>query len=54
MLKMSFNSIIRDRTYWTGGDGYSFNSYVYRQAIIRNPTDAIYDENGKETSRKEY
>ncbi|HMT67422.1 MAG TPA: SusC/RagA family TonB-linked outer membrane protein, partial [Bacteroidales bacterium] len=54
MLKMNFNSIIRDRTYWTGGDGYSFNSYVYRQAIIRNPTDAIYDENGIWQERNTY
>ncbi len=54
MLKMSFNSIIRDRKYWTGGDGYSFNNYVYRQAIIRNPTDAIYDSNGNWQERDIY
>lgn len=53
-LKVSFNSIIRDRTYWTGGDGYSFNNYVYRQAIIRNPTDAIYDANGVWQERNTY
>ncbi len=54
ILKMSFNSIIRDRKYWTGGDGYSFNNYVYRQAIIRNPTDAIYDNNGNWQERNIY
>ncbi len=53
-LKVSLNSIMRDRSYWTGGDGYSFNSYVYRQAIIRNPTDAIYDANGNWQERNTY
>lgn len=54
MLKMSFNTIIRDRSYWTGGDGYSFNNYVYRQAIIRNPTDAMTDANGNWQERDIY
>ncbi|SHF92274.1 TonB-linked outer membrane protein, SusC/RagA family [Mariniphaga anaerophila] len=26
--------------------GVGFNSYIYRQALIRNPTEPIYDENG--------
>jgi len=53
-LKVSLNSNIRDRSYWTGGDGYSFNNYVYRQAIIRNPTDAIFDANGIWQERPTY
>ncbi|WP_431211466.1 TonB-dependent receptor plug domain-containing protein [Puia sp. P3] len=42
-VKFNFGAISRTRTYWTGGDGTSFNGYVYRQAVIRNPTDSIKD-----------
>ena len=45
-LKFNLNSSYRNTKYWTGGDGYSFNTGIYRQAIIRNPTDVIKDANG--------
>jgi len=42
-VKFNLGAISRTRTYWTGADGGSFNGYVYRQAVIRNPTDSIKD-----------
>lgn len=42
-LKFNMNTIIRNTNYWTGGDGMSFNTNIYRQAIIRNPTDSVID-----------
>ncbi len=45
-LKTNLNAIIQDQTYWTGGDGYSFDSNVYREALMRNPTDVPYDSAG--------
>ncbi|MBL4561415.1 MAG: TonB-dependent receptor plug domain-containing protein, partial [Labilibaculum sp.] len=38
-LTADIGTIISEQNYWTGGDGYSFNKYVYRQALIRNPTE---------------
>lgn len=35
----SLNS--RIQKYWTGGDGFSFNTAVWRYALIRNPTDRV-------------
>jgi TonB-dependent starch-binding outer membrane protein SusC len=37
----------RIREYGTTGDGYSFNTTTYRQALIRNPTDRVMDDNGR-------
>lgn len=31
----------RIQKYWTGGDGFSFNTSVWRHALIRNPTDRV-------------
>jgi TonB-linked SusC/RagA family outer membrane protein len=42
-VKFNLGAISRTRTYWTGGDGSSFNGYVYRQTVIRNPTDSVKD-----------
>jgi len=42
-VKFNLGAISRTRTYWSGGDGSSFNGYVYRQTVIRNPTDSIKD-----------
>jgi TonB-dependent starch-binding outer membrane protein SusC len=53
-LKVSLTTAVNDRTYWTGGDGYSFNAYVYRQAIIRNPTDVVRTPDGKWQERSVY
>jgi len=43
----------------TYGDGisnsqYSFNNYVYRQVLIRNPTEPVKDANGKWAERDVY
>jgi len=45
-VKFNLNAITRSQKYWAGGDGYSFNSYVYRQSVIRNPTDSVRDYKG--------
>ena len=54
MLKLNVNMITRNQRYWTGGDGNSFNSYVYRQALIRNPTDRPLDDSGNWIERDIY
>ncbi len=55
-LKFNLSSSYRDDKYWTGGDGYSFNTGIYRQAIIRNPTDVVKNADGtwKETDTYMY
>ncbi len=45
-LKTNIGIIASEQKYWTGGDGYSFNTYIYRQALIRNPTEPIYNADG--------
>lgn len=42
-LKMNLNVIARNRVYFSAPN----YAYIYRQAIIRNPTDSIYDYAGK-------
>lgn len=53
-LQFHFNTIFTKREYWTGGDGYSFDTYIYRQALIRNPTDSIYHADGTYVTRDGY
>jgi TonB-linked SusC/RagA family outer membrane protein len=53
-LVANIGTIISEQTYWTGGDGYSFNNYVYRQAIIRNPTEPVKNTNGSWYERDVY
>jgi TonB-linked SusC/RagA family outer membrane protein len=53
-LKFNLNAVSRTRNYWAGGDGYSFNTYVYRQSVIRNPTDSIRDYKGDWMERNIY
>ena len=53
-LVANIGTIISEQKYWTGGDGYSFNNYVYRQAIIRNPTEPVKNENGSWFERDVY
>jgi len=53
-LVANIGTIISEQTYWTGGDGYSFNNYVYRQAIIRNPTEPVKNPNGSWYERDVY
>lgn len=37
-LRFNIGYLIRSNRFTTTGDGYSFNGYTYRQALIRNPT----------------
>lgn len=53
-LKFNVNTIIRNTRYWEGGDGMSFNTNIYRQAIIRNPTDMLKDSSGAWQERDTY
>ncbi len=61
-LKANLNVITRSRTYWSGVDageggfsnGNSFNNYVYRQAMIRNPTDSVRNYKGDWLERNIY
>jgi TonB-linked SusC/RagA family outer membrane protein len=61
-LKANLNVITRSRNYWSGvdigqdgfSDGNSFNNYVYRQAMIRNPTDSIRNAKGDWMERNIY
>lgn len=45
-LKFNLNMVSRTQTYWAGGNSSSFNNYIYRQALIRNPTDSIRNAKG--------
>ncbi len=45
-LKFNFNLLSTDTKYTTTGDGYSFNGYSYRQALIRNPTAPVKNADG--------
>lgn len=53
-LKSNFSVIVSEQTFFTGGDGYSFDPYVYRQALIRNPTEPIKNEDGSWFERDIY
>ena len=46
LLKANINIINTSQDYTTTGDGYSFNGFAYRQALIRNPTSPIKDSAG--------
>jgi TonB-linked SusC/RagA family outer membrane protein len=46
ILKANINIINTSQDYTTTGDGYSFNGFAYRQALIRNPTSPIKDSTG--------
>ncbi len=53
-LKSNFGVILSEQKFYTGGDGYSFDPYVYRQALIRNPTEPITNEDGSWFERPIY
>ncbi|TDH27522.1 TonB-dependent receptor [Segetibacter sp. 3557_3] len=40
-VKFNLNVVSRTQKFWTGGNGNSFNNYVYRMSLIRNPTDSV-------------
>jgi TonB-linked SusC/RagA family outer membrane protein len=53
-LKANFNIILSEQEFFTGGDGYSFNPYVYRQALIHNPTEPVTNADGTWFERDVY
>lgn len=53
-LKTNVAIIASEQVYNALGDGTSFDPYIYRQAIIRNPTEPIFDENGNWNERDVY
>lgn len=53
-LKANLQLIASEQSYFTGGDGVSFDPYVYRSALIRNPTEPVKDEDGNWFERDIY
>ena len=53
-LKTNMGFIVSEQSFNTLGDGTSFNSYIYRQALIRNPTEPVIDDQGKWFERDVY
>ncbi|MGJ5641322.1 SusC/RagA family TonB-linked outer membrane protein [Formosa sp. S-31] len=53
-LKTNMGFVASEQTYNALGDGTSFNTYIYRQALIRNPTEPVKDENGNWFERDVY
>ncbi|MNQ51017.1 Vitamin B12 transporter BtuB [compost metagenome] len=52
-LKTNFAVIVSEQSFNALGDGTSFDPYIYRQAIIRNPTEPI-QQDGKWFERDVY
>jgi TonB-dependent SusC/RagA subfamily outer membrane receptor len=53
-LQTEINLTLRNRNYWQQSDGESFDGYVYRQALIRNPTDRIFNDEGEYQIRQAF
>ncbi|MEH6679905.1 MAG: TonB-dependent receptor [Sediminicola sp.] len=53
-LKTNMGFIVSEQSFNTLGDGTSFNPYIYRQALIRNPTEPIKNEEGNWYERDVY
>lgn len=53
-LKANVGIILSEQTYNALGDGTSFNPYIYRQAVIRNPTEPVRDVDGNWFERDVY
>ena len=45
-IKVNLSTIMSEQKFDANGDGYGFNSVVYRLALIRNPTEPIYGTGG--------
>lgn len=46
LLKANLNLINTDQHYTATGNGFDFNGYAYRQAVIRNPTSPVKNPDG--------
>lgn len=46
LIKFNFGLLSRHDRQTTNGDGFGFSGYTYRQTLIRNPTEPIYNEDG--------
>jgi TonB-linked SusC/RagA family outer membrane protein len=46
LLKVNMNLINTDQRYTATGNGFDFNGYTYRQALIRNPTSPVKNPDG--------
>ncbi|TRZ43513.1 SusC/RagA family TonB-linked outer membrane protein [Robertkochia solimangrovi] len=53
-LKANMGIIVSEQQFNALGDGTSFNPYIYRQALIRNPTEPVKDEEGNWFERDVY
>ena len=53
-LKSTIGFIVSEQVFNALGDGTSFNPYIYRQALIRNPTEPVKNEDGTWMERDEY
>lgn len=53
-LKTNIGIIASEQAFNALGDGSSFNPYVYRQALIRNPTEPVKDADGNWFERDVY
>lgn len=55
-LKLNASLSGYKQTYFSGSDGGGYNSEVYRNALIYNPTTPVYDKNGNysESTKNEY
>lgn len=53
-LKANIGLIVSEQAFNALGDGTSFNPYIYRQAIIRNPTEPIRNDQGQWNERNVY
>lgn len=53
-LKTNIGFITSEQIFNALGDGESFNPYIYRQALIRNPTEPIKNAEGKWNERDVY
>ena len=53
-LKTNMGFIVSEQSFNALGDGTSFNTYIYRQALIRNPTEPVKAEDGSWFERDVY
>ena len=52
-LKLNASLSGYKQTYFSGSDGGGYNSEVYRNALIYNPTTPVYDKNGNYSQQEQ-